>query len=70
MLTFQHTWLPYLYLYLVGGLFFFLGMFIIRKSGAINLRRKTHRFWNRILYFGFFWFVALHAFFTYAALNW
>ncbi|MCK5331534.1 MAG: hypothetical protein KAK01_09000 [Candidatus Marinimicrobia bacterium] len=70
MLTIQHTWLPYLYLYLVGGAFFLLGMIIIRKSGAINLKLKKHRFWNRVLIFGFFWFVVMHAILTHAALNW
>lgn len=70
MPTFFNTWLPYLYLYIVGGIFFFLGMVIIRKSGAIDLNKKRHRFWNRVLYFGFFWFVILHGIFTYAALNW
>lgn len=70
MLTFQHTWLPYLYLYIVGGLFFLLGMIIIRKSGAINLQIKKHRFWNRVLIFGFFWFVVMHGLLTVAAIYW
>ncbi|MCH7613374.1 MAG: hypothetical protein IIB95_02900 [Candidatus Marinimicrobia bacterium] len=70
MLTSQHTWIPYLYLYGVGGLFFLLGMIIIRKSGSIDLRRKSHRMWNRVLIFGFFWFMVIHAILIYAALNW
>ncbi len=70
MLTFQQTWLPYIYLYGVGGLFFLLGMIIIRRSGAIDLTKKKHRFWNRVLIFGFFWFMLMHAILNFAALNW
>lgn len=70
MLTFQQTWLPYIYLYGVGGLFFLLGMIIIRKSGAIDLKKKKHRYWNRVLIFGFFWFMTIHGILTIAALNW
>ncbi|MCF8259930.1 MAG: hypothetical protein K9J12_04095 [Melioribacteraceae bacterium] len=70
MPSFFNTWLPYIYLYGVGGIFFLMGMVIIRKSGAINMKKKTHRYWNKVLIFGFFYFVALHAFFTIAALYW
>lgn len=70
MLTLLHTWIPYLYLYGVGGLFFLLGMIIIHKSGSIDLRRKSHRMWNRVLIFGFFWFMVIHAILIYVALNW
>jgi hypothetical protein len=70
MLTFFDTWFPFIYLYAVGGFFFLVGMIIIRKSGAINLAIKRHRFWNRVLIFGFFYFAALHAFFIILALYW
>lgn len=66
----SHTWIPYLYLYGVGGMFFLLGMFLIRKSGAMNLEKRHHRRWSRILIFGFLWFMALHALLTIAALYW
>jgi hypothetical protein len=66
----SHTWLPFLYLYGVGGLFFLIGMIIIRKSNAIDLKKKRHRFWYRVLIFGYFYFVAFHAIFTLIAIYW
>ncbi|MFH1197182.1 MAG: hypothetical protein V1720_15905 [bacterium] len=70
MITFSNTWLPYLYLYGCGGLFFIAGMIIVRKSGAIDLRLKQNRFWTRVLIFGFIYFMAIHAILTIAALYW
>jgi hypothetical protein len=70
MPSFFNTWLPFLYLYGVGGFFFLIGMIIIRKSGAINLEIKRHRYWHRVLIFGYFYFVAFHLFFTILALYW
>lgn len=70
MPSITHTWLPLIYLYGVGGIFFLIGMIIIKKSGAINLQRKRHRYWYRVLIFGYFYFVALHTFFTLIALYW
>jgi len=49
MIPITHTWIPLLYLYGVGGIFFLIGMIIIRKSGAINLKLKRHRYWYRVL---------------------
>jgi len=70
MLTFFDTWLPYIYLYVVGGLFFLVGMIIIRKSGAVDLKNKRHLFWYRVMIFGFFYFAAMHALLNIAALYW
>jgi hypothetical protein len=70
MPSISHTWLPLLYLYGFGGLFFFSGMIIIKKSNAIDLSKKRHRFWYKVLIFGFFYFVAFHALTTLAALYW
>lgn len=70
MPTISHTWLPLLYLYGVGGLFFWIGMILIRKSKAIDLSKKRHRFWYKVLIFGFFYFVAFHVLTTIVALYW
>ena len=70
MLTFADTWLPYIYLYGVGGIFFLVGMIIIRKSGAINLNIKRHRYWYRVLIFGYFYFALMHALLISWALYW
>ncbi len=70
MLTFSDTWLPFIYLYGVGGIFFLIGMIIIRKSGAINLNKKRHKYWYRVLIFGYFYFVLMHALLISWALYW
>ncbi|MCF8241281.1 MAG: hypothetical protein K9J16_07830 [Melioribacteraceae bacterium] len=70
MPSFFNSWLPFIYLYGVGGLLFLSGMVIARKSGALNMQRKTHRYWYKVLIFGYFYFVFIHAFLTIAALYW
>jgi hypothetical protein len=72
METFQplrDVWLSFFYLYGVGGIIFFIGIRIIRKTGALNLKLKRHRFWYRVMIFGYFYFVAIHAFFIILGLN-
>lgn len=68
-MTFSHTWLPYIYLYGVGGIFFVLGMYIIKKSGAVDFKKKRHRLWWKVLIYGYFYFMALHAALILIALN-
>jgi len=68
MPSFFNSWLPFIYLYGVGGVFFFTGMYLIKKSGAIDLTIKRHRFWYKVMFFGFFYFVLLHFLLTVAAL--
>lgn len=68
MPQFEQTWLPFVYLYGVGGLFFLSGMLLIKKAGSVDLNKARHRYWWRILIFGFFYFVVLHAVLTLAAL--
>ena len=68
MLTFFDTWLPYIYLYVVGGIFFLFGMWIIKRSGAIDLTKKRHRYWYRVMIFGYFYFVLMHFIWIIAAL--
>jgi len=70
MPPFSHTWLPYIYLYGVGGIFFVIGLIITKKSGAMDLKKKKHRFWFKILLFGFVYYMAIHFFLTIAALYW
>jgi hypothetical protein len=68
MPSFLNSWLPFIYLYGIGGIFFFFGLIIIKKSGAIDLTKKRHKFWLKVMLFGFFYFVTLHLFLTIAAL--
>lgn len=68
MPPFEQTWLPFIYLYGIGGFFFLTGMIIIRKAKAVNFKRKRHRYWWKILFAGFIYFMVLHAFLIIAAL--
>ncbi|MGB5893123.1 MAG: hypothetical protein WBG58_03025 [Ignavibacteriaceae bacterium] len=68
MLSFFDSWLPLIYLYGVGGIFFFFGMYFIKRSGAIDLSIKRNRFWYRVMFLGYFYFVLMHTFLTIAAL--
>jgi hypothetical protein len=65
---FFQSWLPFIYLYGVGGLFFFTGIYIILKSGAVKLTKRQHKFWIKILFGGFFFFMFFHACLIIAAL--
>ncbi len=70
MIPFSHSWLPFLYLYVGGGIFFIIGIIITIKAGSMDLKKKKHRYWFKVLIFGFFWFMIIHFILTYAALNW
>lgn len=70
MISFFDSWLPFLYLYGVGGFLFSSGMFLIYKSKSIDLKKSTHKFWFKVLIFGFIYFMLIHALLTIAALYW
>ena len=69
MLDFSRIWLPYLYLYGVGGGIFLVGMFIILRSRSLKLDRIRHRKWYHILIFGLVYYMGIHGLFTFAALG-
>ena len=62
-LPFDRTWLPYIYLYGAGGILFLIGIFIILRNNAINLKFHKHRKWMFILFGGFVWYALIHAIF-------
>ena len=68
-MPFSHAWLPYIYLYGVGGLLFLSGVLITVKSGSLDMKRPSHRVWFQILFFGLIWFMVMHALWNLAALN-
>jgi hypothetical protein len=68
-MPFSHAWLPYIYLYGVGGLLFGSGLIITLKSGSLDLKRPGHKAWLAILLFGFIWFMVMHALWNLAALE-
>ena len=69
MLDFSRTWIPYIYLYGVGGGIFLIGMFIILRSRSRQLVRVRHKEWYKILIFGFFYYMGIHGLFTFAAIG-
>jgi|TARA_B100001079_G_scaffold69660_1_gene59437 hypothetical protein len=66
---FSHSWLPYMYLYGIGGIFFFSGVYIVWKTGAIDLNQPHHRTWMKVFFLGYAWFMIVHGFFTILALQ-
>jgi thiosulfate reductase cytochrome b subunit len=70
MPSFFNTWLPFIYLYVVGGLFFITGLIIAVKSGSLNKQIPRHRKWFWLLIFGYCFFFILHALLITAALYW
>ncbi len=68
-MPFSHAWLPYIYLYGVGGLLFGSGLLITIKSGSLDLKRPRHKNWLVVLIFGFIWFMVMHALWNLAALE-
>ena len=68
-MPFTHAWLPYIYLYGVGGLLFGSGLLITIKSGSLDLKRPRHKNWLVVLIFGFIWFMVMHALWNLAALE-
>ncbi|MBC8329755.1 MAG: hypothetical protein ISR76_11135 [Planctomycetes bacterium] len=59
-MDFNRVWLPYLYLYGVGGLFFFGSLALVVRSGACDRTRFADRRWFRVLFTGFLWIAGLH----------
>ncbi len=68
MPSFFNSWMPFIYLYGVGGVFFFFGIYLIVKSGSLNPEKRHHRIWLKVLLGGFFFFVLLHAILIISAL--
>tara|TARA_B100001250_G_scaffold403969_1_gene419206 strand:+ start:1859 stop:2071 length:213 start_codon:yes stop_codon:yes gene_type:complete len=68
-LTFFNTWLPFIYLYGVGGLAFLIGMYLIIKTRSLNQEKVHHKKWLFVLIAGFFYYASIHGFFILMALK-
>tara|TARA_B100000401_G_C52381976_1_gene520033 strand:+ start:130 stop:342 length:213 start_codon:yes stop_codon:yes gene_type:complete len=66
-LTFFNTWLPFIYLYGVGGLAFLIGMYLIIKTRSLNLKKDHHKKWLVVLIAGFIYYASIHGFFIIVA---
>lgn len=62
-------WASYLYQYGLGGVVFFVGIYIVLKSEACQLSYHKHRKWFYFLIGGFFYFAIAHWVWIYLALN-
>ena len=69
MLDFSRTWLPFIYLYGVGGIAFLIGTILIIKTDALNLSSQSHKNWFIILLFGLIYYAGIHATFILIALR-
>lgn len=54
-------WTPFFYQYLLGGLVFVIGLWIIRASGACSFHRTNDRKYFGVLIFGYLAYAAMHA---------
>ena len=68
-LTFYQTWLPFIYLYGVGGIAFLIGMYLITRTRALSLDKIHHKKWLFILVFGFIYYASIHGAFIMMALK-
>ena len=66
---FSHSWLPFMYLYGLGGLLFISGILITIRSGSLNLDSVSHWRWFWTLIFGLVWYMSIHASLILAALG-
>ena len=69
VLTFYHTWLPFIYLYGVGGIAFLIGMYLITRTRALSLDKIHHKKWLFVLIFGFIYYASIHGAFIMMALK-
>ena len=68
-MTFQETWLPFIYLYGAGGLAFFLGLILIIKTKALRLDYFKHKKWLGLLLYGLFFYMFIHSMFIFLAIS-
>jgi len=70
MIDLLDIWISYFYMYIVGGIFFVIGLVITYRAGSMNLKKKNHRYYFWLLIFGFFYFMIIHALLIFAGLYW
>jgi len=66
---FSHSWLPFMYLYGLGGILFISGILITIRSGSLDLSSISHWRWLWTLIFGLVWYMSIHASLILAALG-
>lgn len=66
--SFSRVWLPYIYLYGFGGIVFLLGVYTIKRQKTVDEENPKEKFFFRLLFYGYAWFMGIHLFFTVLAL--
>jgi len=66
---FSHSWLPFIYLYGVGGIAFVVGMLLILRTKALEVSFERHKKWLWVLIYGFLFYAGLHATFILLAIG-
>ena len=69
MIEFTRAWLPYIYLYGVGGIFFLTGLWLVLRHRSLNIGLRKDRLWLMVLLGGFVWYALMHAVITLVALS-
>lgn len=62
-------WDSYFYLYGVGGLLFFLALFLGLKKGVLNLKRKEDQKLMIAFIFAYVAYASFHAFWNFQAIG-
>lgn len=65
----ESPWTAYLYKYGFGGVFFFIGVYIILRNKSCILGRGRDTLWFKWLILGFIAYAAVHALWILAALH-
>lgn len=65
----ESAWTNYLYMYGFGLVTFIIGILLILKSGACNLKREKDVFWFKALLVGMVFFAGLHWSWIYISLT-
>ena len=68
-MEFANTWLPFIYLYGIGGIAFVLGMLLILRTKALEVSFERHKKWLWVLIYGFLFYAGLHATFILLAIG-
>ena len=68
-MEFANTWLPFIYLYGVGGIAFVVGMLLILRTKALDVSFERHKKWLWVLIYGFLFYAGLHATFILLAIG-
>ncbi len=68
-MEFANTWLPFIYLYGVGGIAFVVGMLLILRTKALEVSFERHKKWLWVLIYGFLFYAGLHATFILLAIG-